>query len=150
MKARLALAGCVLILLLVGCRTTQTVEQMERAWLEHKVVSYRIEVRVINSIWHAQTHQIIVRDNQIESATASCIPAPIEAGKCEVKAFNAEDYTVVGLFKKARSEAASRQATLAKITYDATYHFPQQMSYNDPNMVDEDWSWRVTAFEVLK
>jgi hypothetical protein len=150
MKARLALATCILIVLLAGCQATQTVKQMERAWLDQKISSYRIEVRVVNSIWHAQSHQITVRDDQIESATASCIPAPIEAGKCQVKAFNAEDYTVAGLFRKALSQAKSRQATPAKITYDSTYHFPQQISYDDPNIVDEDWGWVVTAFEVLK
>jgi hypothetical protein len=150
MKARLALAACILAILLTGCRATQIVDPMEQAWLDQKIASYRIEVLVIRSIWHAQSYQITVRDNQIESATASCIPAPIEAGKCKVETFNAEDYTVAGLFRKAHSTSESRQATPAKITYDATYHFPQQMSYNDPNMVDEDWSWRVTAFEVLE
>ncbi|UCC87725.1 MAG: hypothetical protein JSV81_00040 [Anaerolineales bacterium] len=148
MKARLVLAECILAILLTGCRATQ-VEQMERAWLDQKITSYRIEVLVIRSIWHAQSHQVTVRDNQIESATASCIPAPIEAGKCKVETFNAEDYTVAGLFRKAHSEAESQEATPTKITYDPTYHFPQQMSYDDPNMVDEDWSWQVTAFEVL-
>jgi len=150
MKARLALVGCILTVLIAGCRATQTVRQMERAWLDQEISSYRIEVRVINSIWHAQSHQITVRGNQIESATASCTPAPIEAGKCQVKAFNAEDYTVAGLFKKALSQAKSRQATPTKITYDSTYHFPQQISYDDPNAVDEDWGWVVTAFKVLK
>ena len=150
MKARLALSACILTLLLTGCRATKLVDQMERAWLDQKITSYRIEVLVVNSIWHAQSHQITVRDNQVESATAACTTAPMEFEKCKVKAFNAEDYTVAGLFRKARSEAEGQQATPAKITYDSTYHFPQQMSYNDPNMVDEDWSWRVTAFEVLK
>ncbi len=150
MKARLALAACILIILLTGCRATQLVDQMEQAWLDQKITSYRIEVLVIHSIWHAQSHQITVRDNQIESATAACIPAPIEAGKCKVETFNAEDYTVAGLFRKARSEAQSHKATPTKITYDSTYHFPQQISYDDPKMVDEDWSWGVTAFEVLK
>jgi hypothetical protein len=153
MKARLVLAEWILIMLailLMGCQATRMVDQKEQAWLDQKIASYRIEVLVIHSIWHAQSHQITVRDNQIESATASCIPAPIEAGKCKVEAFNAEDYTVAGLFRKAHSQAESRQATPAEITYDSTYHFPQRISYDDPNMVDEDWMWRVTAFEVLK
>ncbi len=156
MKARLAFAECilailtVLTILLAGCRATRVVDQMEQAWLDQKITSYRIEVLVIHSIWHAQSHQITVRGNQVESATAACIAAPMEFGECQVKAFNAEDYTVAGLFREARSAAESREATPVKVTYDATYHFPQGISYDDPNMVDEDWSWRVTAFEVLK
>ncbi len=152
MKARLALAEWILIILailLAGCRATQ-VDQMERAWQDHKIASYRIEVMVINSIWHAQSHQITVRDNRVESATASCITAPMEFEKCQVKAFNAEDYTVAGLFRKARSEAGSHEGTPVNITYDSTYHFPKGISYSNPKVIDGDWSWGVTAFEVLK
>ncbi len=152
MKARLALAAWILItltLLLTGCRAIQ-VDQMQQAWLDHKITSYRIEVMVVNSIWHAQSHQITVRDNQIESATATCTTAPMEFEECKVKAFNAEDYTVAGLFRKARSEAESRESTPTKIIYDPTYHFPQHISYNNPQVRDGDWSWGVMAFEVLK
>ncbi len=150
MKTQLALAACILtILLLTGCWATQ-VEQNEQAWQDHKITSYRIEVLVVNSIWHAQSHQITVRDNEIESAMASCITAPMEFEKCKVQAFNAEDYTVAGLFRKARSEADSHEATLVKITYDASYHFPHTISYNNPKVIDGDWSWGVSAFEVLK
>ncbi len=152
MKAQLALAAWILTLLtllLTGCRGTQ-VDQMEQAWRDHKITSYRIEVMVVNSIWHAQSHQITVRDNRVESATAACTTAPMEFEKCQVKPFNAEDYTVAGLFKKARAEADSHEETPVKITYDSTYHFPEHISYRNPKVIDGDWSWGVTAFEVLK
>jgi hypothetical protein len=123
---------------------------MERTWREQNIAAYRIEVMVVRSVWHAQSHQITIRNNRVESATASCIPAPTEAGKCQVEAFNAEDYTVPGLFLEARAQTQSQYAAWTKITYDPTYGFPRQITYNHPEAVDEDWTWRVTAFEVLQ
>lgn len=129
---------------------TPSPDQLERTWLEQNIDSYRIEVLVVRSVWHAQSHQITVRNNRVENATASCIPAPTEAGRCEVEVFNAEDYTVPGLFAEARAQAQSQQAVWTQLTYDPTYGFPRQIAFDDPNLIDEDWAWRVTAFEVLK
>ncbi len=156
MKTHLPLALFALVGLLAACEVapeasvTPSVEQREQVWLEQNITAYRIEVLVIRSVWHAQSHQITIQNGQVESATASCVPAPTEAGKCEVEDFDAEDYTVAGLFRKAHAQAQSQYAAWATITYDPTYGFPQQISYNHPEMIDEDWSWRVTAFEVLK
>ncbi len=156
LKMRLVLAAWVLAGLIAGCTAVQTASstsstnQMEQAWLDQKITSYRIEVLVISSVWHAQSHQITVRNNQVESATAACIPAPTEAGKCHVDTFNAEDYTVPGLFRKAQSRLTGQQEDWTNITYDSTYRFPQEISYNDPKVIDGDWSWRVTSFEVLQ
>ena len=142
--------------LIAACNAVQTaspttvVDQMEQTWREHNIASYRIEVLVIRSVWHAQSYQITIRNNRVENATASCVPAPTEGGKCQVEAFNAEDYTVPALFAEAHAQTQSQQAAWTKITYDQTYGFPEQISYDNPDMIDEDWMWRVTAFEVLK
>ncbi len=129
---------------------TPTLDQREQAWLEQKITSYRIEVLVVRSVWHAQSHQITVRDGQIETATATCIPAPAEAGQCDVEDFDADDYTVAGLFRQAQTQSQSEYAPWVVITYDSRYGFPGHISYNHPDLLDEDWSWRVTAFEALK
>jgi len=156
MKAQLALALFALVGLLAAwdgvprASATPSVDQREQAWLEQSITAYRIEVLVVRSVWHAQTHQITIQNGQVENATAVCIPAPTEAGKCEVEDFNAEDYTVAGLFREAHAQTQSQYAAWTTITYDPRYGFPQQISYNHPEMYDEDWTWRVTAFEVLK
>jgi hypothetical protein len=36
------------------------------------------------------------------------------------------------------------------ITYDPTYGFPQHIAYDNPELVDEDWAWRVTALDALE
>jgi Family of unknown function (DUF6174) len=130
--------------------STPSLTQPEQLWLEQNIVSYQIEILVVQSVWHAQTHQITVRNNLVENATASCIPAPTEGGKCQVTTFNADEYTVPGLFAKVRAQTQGQQAAWTTISYDPDYGFPTQISYNDLNVVDEDWTWRVTTFEVLK
>jgi hypothetical protein len=128
---------------------TEQLDQAEQKWAEQGITRYRIEVLVV-SIWHAQSHQITVQNNQVVDAQARCIPAPMELGACEVRANTAEDYIVPGLFALARSEIQSEQAAWVQITYHPSYGFPSQVSFDDPELVDEDWGWRVTAFEVVK
>ena len=155
MKAHLTLTLFALAGWLAACNMTSsasatlTLDQKEKAWLKQNITSYRIEVLVVRSVWHAQSHQITVKNGQVETATATCIPAPTEAGKCEVEDFDAEDYTIAGLFREAQSHTQSEYAAWVTITYDPGYGFPQEISYNHPEMIDEDWSWRVTGFEVL-
>ena len=132
-----------------SCSTTQ-LDQAEQKWTSQNITNYRIEVLVINSVWHAQSHQIIVQNNTVVEATANCIPAPTEAGKCEVRDFSPEEYTVPGLFAQSRTQINSRQSKWIMITYDPTYGFPGQISFDNPDVIDEDWTWRVTTFEILK
>ena len=129
--------------------STAQLEQAEQKWVAQDITSYRIEVLVVNSIWHAQSHQILVQNMTVAQATARCVPASIETGSCEVRPYTAEDYTVLGLFTQARSQVQSQPAEWITITYDdATYGFPSQISFDNPDIVDEDWTWRVTIFEV--
>ena len=145
-----------LVWITVACSASRTpsppeqLDQAQQKWAEQGITSYRIEVLVVSSVWHAQSQQITVQSNQVVDAQARCIPAPTEAGACEVRTFTAEDYMVPGLFALARSEIQSKQAARVQITYNPSYGFPSQVSFDDPELVDEDWSWRVTAFEVVK
>jgi hypothetical protein len=129
---------------------TRSLDQREQAWLEQNISNYRIEVLVVRSVWHAQSHRLTVRNGQVQEATADCIPAPTEAGTCEVEEFDPEEYTVAGLFRRAQAQMQSEYAQWVTIAYDPSYGFPQQISYNHPDIIDEDWSWRVTDFEALK
>lgn len=144
-----------LLLVLASCRTAQDlslqkeVEQARQRWAEQGVDDYRIVV-VTSSIWHMQIHDIIVMDGDVADASASCEPAPLELGKCEVQSFDAKEYTVPGLFVRARWLAQSRDAQYGRIEFDSTYGFPARMSFNHPEMIDEEWAWRVETFELLE
>ena len=90
MKTHWTLALFALIELVAACEgaprvsATPSIDQREQAWLEQNITAYRIEVLVVRSVWHAQSHRITIQNGQVESATAACIPAPTEAGRCEM------------------------------------------------------------------
>ena len=127
-----------------------SIDQAERKWQAHGITSYRIEVLTVQSVWHAQSHQITVRDGKVIDQSASCIPAPTEMGVCEVQPYKAEDYTVPGLFAKAHWMVENIQARWMQINFDSQYDFPSQISFDDPDAIDDDWAWRVMAFDPLK
>lgn len=128
---------------------TAQIDGAERKWQRQGIESYRLEVLYARSTWHAQYHQITVRSGEVVEESAHCIPAPAEAGECEVEPFNAEDYTVPGLFSLARSEVQRAQGQYTQIEFDPTYGFPGKISFDNPEAVDEELVWRVTTFEVL-
>ena len=144
-----------LVVMLASCNSAQDlslqkeVEQAEQRWAEQSVDDYRIVV-VTSSIWHMQIHDITAQDGDVAEASATCEPASVEMGKCDVQPFDAEDYTVAGLFARARWLAQSRDAQYGQIEFDPTYSFPARMSFNHPEMIDEEWGWRVETFEVLE
>jgi len=103
----LACLTCVLVAcdLLPRTRSDQLlaeIDKQEHKWLEKDIDSYRIVVSHVRSIWHAQTHEILVSEGKVVDQSASCIPAPAESGKCQVESFDPEQYTVAGLSAVAR------------------------------------------------
>jgi hypothetical protein len=153
LRKMLFLSGGILLLLLVsacGALGGSELDRAEQKWLQQSVASYRINVLSVRSTWHAQTNTVNVRASQVVDSSAECIPAPAEGGKCQIEAFDPNAYTIPGLFETARARLASDQAKWIKITFDPSNGYPSQISYNNPNIIDGDWSLRVTAFEVLK
>jgi len=124
-------------------------DKAERQWEEQGPTSYRIEVLVGHSIWHAQYHTITVQDGAVVDETARCVPAPFEGRTCEVEPFNAEDFTVSSLFAQARNELNLREPEFVHITFDPTYGYPEIYNYDHPDIFDEDWGWAVTSFEAI-
>lgn len=154
MNNRLLLLLLPLVCLTTACASVVTpinqLEQAEQRWAEQTITDYRLELLVVRSIWHAQTHHLTVRDNQVIESEASCVPAPMEFGACEVEVYAAESYTIPALFNFARSQLESQQAEWLNVTYDPAYSYPSHISYNHPEILDEDWSWRVMSFELLE
>ena len=125
------------------------IKEAEKRWAEMGIEIYEIEVLHIESIWHAQRYFIRVAGGEIVEITAECIPAPSEMGECEVKDYDADDFTVEGLFAQARQEARRGGGEFTEIEFDPKYGYASRIAYDDPNVYDEDRSWRVTGFEVL-
>ncbi len=147
-QASIIVLFIVLGVFLVACQPglEREISQGEELWQEQGITNYEIKVRMVDSIWHAQTHTLLVENGAVSEATANCIPAPFEGAECEVREFDAATYTVPGLFAIAREEAARSDGQWTTIEFDEQYGFPTRISFNDPEILDEDRSWQVMRF----
>ncbi len=126
----------------------QEINQAEQNWQAQGVTSYEIEVRKIDSIWHAQTHALVVENGEVVEDSATCIPAPFEGAECDVREFDPADYTVPGLFATARTQAARSDGQWTTIHFDEQYGFPANISFSNPEILDGEVRWEVTHFAV--
>lgn len=143
-----------LIWLVAGCASFEqstlisAIDQAEETWQQQGVESYMIEIMIFNSVWNAVSYKITVVNDEVVSESAECIPGLAQIGECEVAQYNPQDYTVPGLFAIARSEIQKTEGEFTEIEYEPTYGFPTKISYDDPEVYDEDRSWSVVSFEV--
>ena len=144
-------ASCWL-LFLTSCITAPTlstqISDAEQKWLARNITSYQITVLHIQSIWHAQTNTITVRDGKVVDQKAKCIRAASEREACEAKPFEAEGFTVPGLFEIARARTEIEDGKWTKIEFDPNYGYPSIITYDNPNANDDDVRWSVEAFQV--
>lgn len=126
-----------------------TIDQAESDWQDKGIGDYRLVITTI-SLWHLQTHTIVIRFGEISEATATCSPAPLEMGSCEVTEFDPQTFTIAGLFTQARTMAQTDEGRWTTITFDPTYHFPNRISYTNPTLNDANSTWNVDEFQPLR
>ena len=125
----------------------------ERRWNRQDIDDYRIEVAYIRGVWHFQKHTLTVRKGEIADVSASCVQAPRERAQdmeCKVEPFDPLEYTVPGLFAKARSMAKEYPMREIEITFGETYSYPALIRHSDPDVPEAIDRWRVESFEVLE
>jgi hypothetical protein len=131
----------------------QQVEQAEEKWAEQEVKAYRIQVDVINDIWHWQRYDITVENGQVTAHSAVCYPAPAELGKCQVRPYEPEKFMVSALFEEAYHLAQvghnSKYGTEVQFQFDPIYGFPTRLSSNTPQVTDAFSMLEVKKFEPL-
>lgn len=116
-------------------------------WRTSPIANYRIEVRFDQAIWHAQRYIITVRDYQVVAQESECLEI-YGMGPCQTRPYEANNYTVEGLFALVYAWYESDPANLYA-TFDPTYHYPQSISFDDPMIFDEQANYRVVSFELL-
>jgi hypothetical protein len=149
-RLSLAAAACWLLgaACLAACRPVSTVDRQEQRWRSLGITDYRLRALDVRSIWHAETVTVTVRAGALADHNAACIPAPIEDGKCAVRAYDPLEYTVEGLFARARDELRIDGGRHTQVEYDPACGFPTRIAYDHPDIVDEDRIIRVTSFEA--
>jgi hypothetical protein len=140
-----------LILSLSACTTTpkSQLTRGEKSWEETGINKYQISVQVVQSIWHLQVYNLTIENGLVIDSNTSCIPAPYEGRECKIKSFDPDEFTIPALFSFADHQIQSQPSKWLKITYDPEYGFPNLISFNDPDILDEDWSYQVISFSKI-
>ena len=121
----------------------------EKIWEESGINNYQISIQVIQSIWHLQIYNLTVENGLVIDSSSSCIPAPYEGRKCTIKSFDPDEFTIPALFSLAEQQIKSQQSKWVKLDYDPDFGFPIMISFNDPDILDEDWSYQVIFFTKM-
>lgn len=135
------------VLLLTGC-ASDPLADAEAKWQAKKPSGYQIQIQEA-SFWHMQTNVITVKNDQVVNQAASCTRAILETTKCQVRPILASEYTVPGMFARAKKYMQGETAQFTKITYDETWGFPSSIIYNNTKVTDSGTSYRVIKFEIV-
>ncbi len=151
LSVRLLVSLFFLILSLSACTTTpkSQLTRGEKTWEVTGINNYQISVQVIQSIWHLQIYNLTVENGLVIDSSTSCIPAPYEGRECVIKTYDPDDFTIPALFSLAEQQIKSKQSKWLKIEYDPDFGFPTMITFNDPDILDEDWSYQVISFSKL-
>jgi len=135
-------------ILISACGMDESLLAMNREkWANAGIHSYEVRVQHIQSIWHAQEYTITVENGTI-SHSARCIPAPAEGKECEVTSYDPQDFTIEGLFRTAEWALNSIHSDHVKIIYNTELGYPEHISLDDPDILDEDNAWAVRDFST--
>lgn len=121
----------------------------QQLWRAQNVRRYRISVLKVQAIFHAQTNTITVEDARVTDQSATCFPAPFEGRECKVQPFDADEFTVDGLFETALAAAPESAKYQLRVDFDERYHFPKFISRDQKELMDDETVWRVVAFQPL-
>lgn len=142
----------------------EQIENKEKAWTELGISDYRMTV-TDNSIWYQIELDIIVKNGIVERLQSTCGRAPLdyEGTNCQnkISRLDANEYTLKGLFKLLQTSQQDFERNYGNIkgvdwskcfsvSFDEQYHFPIQISFNHPQVSDEEYTLKVSDFEVLE
>jgi hypothetical protein len=140
------------------------IENEEKAWTALGISDYRIKV-VDSSIWYQIELDIVVKDGAVESVQSTCGHAPMdyEATNCKnkISRLDTNEYTLEGLFKLLQASEQDFERNYGNIkgvdwheclsvSFDEQYHFPTRISFNHPQVMDEDYTITVSDFEIIE
>ena len=136
-------------LLCTACTTNQSINQARKLWESVGNNNYHLIIRHVQSIWHCQDITIEVLGDEI-THSAICIPAPAEGDSCKIESYDPNNYTIEGLFKTAESKLNGEYAKWVTVEFHPEFGYPTLITYNHPDMLDEDEAWMVIDFSFLE
>lgn len=124
-------------------------------WQALGITDYDIVVRETHAFSLVYLSTVIVRGGRVQTQSASCSGPVGSSGSCP----NAARYTVPWLFAEAEAyldgtrtrqlgirTTNATQADGTTVTYDATYGFPYSITWDLPDVYDEQVTIRIASF----
>jgi hypothetical protein len=150
-KQQIVVLIIVILLLIPGCSKSEQIDEAENIWKALGITNYHITIKFFENFANGIETQRDVTVGNGHVINSSCI-----SDKCP--AFVLVDvYTVDDLFSVARGSTLASMGMFDEykdcvegIVFDETYGFPRSMRIDCPGAVDEEHSFQVISFEVLK
>lgn len=100
-------------------------------------------------VWTMYEAQIRVENGYMEDIHIGCDLSIIPMDSCILPFGNLNELNIDMMFDAARQAVEHGDGKFAVIGFDETYHFPDVVSFNDPEIYDEEYSFHVIAFDVI-
>lgn len=132
--------------------TIMRINSAQEQWQAAQINHYRIEL-ISASAWTMITVELEINDGQVVSS--SCTPEGM-ANACERVDF--QSFSVPSLFDRAQKDASftgnfdmdSNIFPCFSAEVDPSYHYPSTLSFDCPDILDEQWVLRVLSFEPIE
>jgi hypothetical protein len=120
-------------------------------WKNQNIHNYRMIVNR-NSVWAEYNIHITVMDNEVENFKIECGTAIMDSDGIYCKEIftiniSQEEYTIPAMFN---TLIASSWDKSFSITFNHEYHYPEIIDYDDPDRIDEEYTIKVTEFNIIE
>ena len=141
----------------------EKISSQESLWQESDISDYHIKV-IETRAWHQFEVSLVVRNGKVLHAKISCGQALMDPDGSDCNGItskiDATKYTIEELFNflnNSRSEF-NNFGSIAEIdwhdclfvSFDEEYHFPKQISFDHPQILDEEYSIQVSDFTIIE
>lgn len=172
MKNKTLLLIAILLLSAYSCRFSKSaldqelqeqITNAEEQWKALGISHYRMKVTE-SSAWYQIISTMVVKDNTAISVELTCGQAVFDpdGSHCNeiLSNMDANGYTIDALFNSLNNSVSDFNNfgntgevywhECLFVTFDETYHFPKQFSFDHPQVADEQYSIVVSEFEVVE
>jgi hypothetical protein len=150
-KQRVIVLNIVILLLITGCSKSGQIDKAQSRWKALGIASYHLRIKFYENFANGIETQREVTVKNGHVVNSSCI-----SDKCPAFVL-ADVYTIDDLFSVARGSTLASMNMfddyndcIQSIEFDETYGFPRSMRVDCPRAIDEEHSFQVISFEVLK
>lgn len=126
----------------------QALDSAAAAWNALGIDSYSITLEEI-TVWNGLALRMVVLDGEPQSLEAECRTGWMR-GPCGLWPIATRDYTVPGLFARARAAAAVDWGWQSVLTLDAASGIPLEIFYDEELTADEEWQVIVSGLTLLE